>query len=527
MPNAPDVVIDNIPGELKDLPRWVGWRYEQRKSKNGDIKWAKPPINVRNGRKANLIDPTHVTTFDQAVTKYNKQAYDGIGFVFVAGDPFSGVDLDDCMNTKTGILLPWAHDIIYALGSYTEISPSGSGVKIFVRGKLPPKSGRRNDKIEIYSDGRYFTVTGAMLGDTPKTIENRQEELVSLYERFFKPQKRTKPRLTLNPAPSQPKPEDISIITQAMTAKNGEKFVKLWSGDITDYESQSEADLALCGILAYWLKNNPEDIERVFTQSVLGQRDKWIKKKEYRENTISMAIQGKTNSLPMLNKLKEVNRSIEKKKKTQFVVGFGIKYLNTVSSDTSILDLEKKSILIVEDLVNTHGNSPNWYVAFLFVRKLRNLSQDHPKQFEKAIRLFCELTNREFEQLWIDYLSCWPKVILAEGEDILSWAAKMAEDYPFPMVQNHVGERYQKLASIAWHLSYVNKNKHFCLPRERLAQILGLKYAVYITRIIEILEMEGIITCVDPTFRFGNKKGKAKGYLFIGEKGNLGKTDNE
>jgi putative DNA primase/helicase len=99
------------------------------------------------------------------------------------------VDLDDCRNPDTGEIAPWGKEIITALGSYSEVSPSQTGVKIFLKGKLPANAKHNtpheSGSIEVYDQGRYFTVTGEHIKGTPGTIEDRQAELTAMYDRVF------------------------------------------------------------------------------------------------------------------------------------------------------------------------------------------------------------------------------------------------------------------------------------------------------------------------------------------------------
>jgi len=104
----------------------------------------------------------------------------GIGFVFSPNDPFAGIDLDHCRDLETCVIAPWAQQIITRCGSYSEISPSGTGAKIFGRGKLPG-SGVKRHYLELYDCGRFFTVTGQHLPDTPMTIQDCQTVLHHLY----------------------------------------------------------------------------------------------------------------------------------------------------------------------------------------------------------------------------------------------------------------------------------------------------------------------------------------------------------
>ncbi len=136
------------------------WRYSFKEKRGG--KWTKVPYQC-DGQKAKSDDPTTWTSFDAVIAMLPKQvfgnkSFDGIGFVLTADDPFCGVDLDHCL--KDGKLSEWAQHVVTTLNSYTEITPSGEGLRIFVRAKLPGASGRKNERIELYSNARFLTITG-------------------------------------------------------------------------------------------------------------------------------------------------------------------------------------------------------------------------------------------------------------------------------------------------------------------------------------------------------------------------------
>ncbi|MDD2310219.1 MAG: hypothetical protein PHH91_11610 [Desulfuromonadaceae bacterium] len=151
---------DNVPDELKTRTQWVGWKYVPN-PKNPD-KPKKKPIDAKNGKSADVSDPDTWSTFKTAKTFLKTGKVAGIGFVFTKDDPYVGIDLDNCCDKKTGNLEQWADEILEKISSYTEISPSGTGVHIIVKGKLPGK-GKRVGNIEIYDQVRYFTVTGDIL----------------------------------------------------------------------------------------------------------------------------------------------------------------------------------------------------------------------------------------------------------------------------------------------------------------------------------------------------------------------------
>jgi len=210
-----------------------------------------------------------------------------VGFVFTPEDDFAGVDLDGCLNPVTDEIEAWTQGIIEELNSYTEISPSGMGLHILVRAQLSPERNRKG-RIEVYDRGRYFTVTGWHLAGTPHTIESRQEQLERVAQRVFGTPESANGRKKSNPKFIS-ELSDKEIIEKASVADNGGKFRRLWAGDTSGYTSDSEADLALCSILAFWAGPDEVRIDRLFRQSALC-RKKWIRRSDYRERTIRQAL---------------------------------------------------------------------------------------------------------------------------------------------------------------------------------------------------------------------------------------------
>lgn len=146
---------EGVPAELKTYPAWVLWRHEQR-----DGKLTKVPFTPGAGTRASTTDMRTWRSFEEAVEAYEAGGYDGVGFVFSSGDPFAGVDLDGVRNPQTGELAPRAQKIVEALGGHVEVSPSGTGVHLIVRGEAPNK---KRGPLEMYSSRRFFTVSGKVL----------------------------------------------------------------------------------------------------------------------------------------------------------------------------------------------------------------------------------------------------------------------------------------------------------------------------------------------------------------------------
>ena len=183
-------LIQNIPEELKAYNQWVAWRAVPR----ADGKMRKVPVDPKNGANASTTNPDTWGTLSDARLYYLRNRDDGIagiGFVFTPEDPFCGVDLDDCWNPATQqIDSPFLAKVLDDLKTYSEVSPSGKGVKIFMRGKLPGP-GRNLGNVEMYDSARFFTVTGQRIHGYPMSVIDRSSEISELYNRLTRPDRTT------------------------------------------------------------------------------------------------------------------------------------------------------------------------------------------------------------------------------------------------------------------------------------------------------------------------------------------------
>ena len=175
------IKINNIPQEMKDRDHWVVWKWETRNGKK-----TKPPYDPKTSRRASHSDSATWGTFEDPVKALDR-GFDGIGFVFTEKDPLCGIDLDKCRDPASGEIATWALGIIQDFDSYSEISPSKTGLKIFIKGKLPG-GGIKTKHVEIYDHLRYFTVTGERYGDLGDIKEN-QEALDRLVKKLRPPEK--------------------------------------------------------------------------------------------------------------------------------------------------------------------------------------------------------------------------------------------------------------------------------------------------------------------------------------------------
>lgn len=282
-----------FPAELTARNQWCLWRIEP------DRKGRPTKIPYRpDGRKAASDDPSTWSAFQKVcdVLREKPGSYNGVGFFFSADDPICGIDLDTSLDAH-GNSQGWATDIISRFqNTYCARSVSGHGLHILCHASLPGKgrnfyvpdgpidaNGKRA-QIGTFDRARFFALTGERHRDSPLELTDHQETVEWLLDLMQRRRHRA----------DRPEREDelsdSAIIERARRAKNGAKFDRLWVGDWqSDYGSQSEADLALCCILAFWCGPNPSRIEALFAQSGLA-RDKWSEREDYRERTIQAAL---------------------------------------------------------------------------------------------------------------------------------------------------------------------------------------------------------------------------------------------
>lgn len=190
-----------VPTTLKELPQWCVWRNVLR----GDA-LTKVPFQA-NGETASSTNAATWTTFDRALDAYGygNKSYTGVGFVFAENGGLCGIDLDGCRDPVTGLAVEWARKWIIEFDSYSEVSPSDTGIKIFVRGTKPAWCGAKaivdapaimgkQPAVEMYDRGRYFAVTGRRLGGLPEEPQERQSVIDRFAEAFWKRETYTAPQ---------------------------------------------------------------------------------------------------------------------------------------------------------------------------------------------------------------------------------------------------------------------------------------------------------------------------------------------
>ena len=304
-----------VPEEMKALPNWVCYKAVPDPKSHSGV--SKKPVNSFTGE---LARPNDKNTWSDYKTALSASVhFAGLGFMF-GESPFFGVDLDDMTDElkdfEKGGEGGRIGEFINALGSYTEYSQSGHGIHIICKGSLPDGA-RHKGSIEMYETGRFFVVTGKVCGDFTQ-IKDCTETIKPLHKKYLSGGRKEAP-------PRREKtPNDMTvdeIISAAANAKNGSKFSKLLSGDISDYGSASEADMAFCNLLAFWTGCDVSKMDDIFRQSGL-MREKWDERRgasSYGERTITKAIEACTEtysssssetSAPIANYMKPKSRKV-------------------------------------------------------------------------------------------------------------------------------------------------------------------------------------------------------------------------
>lgn len=298
VPLAP--IVGNVPASLTGYDHFVLWDYELRDGRDGPM-WTKPLLAVNGRGHAKSNDAATWASFRATVNAHRIRKTAGFGFALGDDDPFCFGDIDKCRNPETGEIAPWAQPLLRRFaGTYQEVSPSGAGVKIIARGKLPGAEHRwklgqgSGEYVEWFDGGKYTTLTGHRLPDAGEDAADCQAELDALYRECFPP-KADPPKPASSRIAEPPNLDDDAILQRARNSRDGPRFIQLFdSGNTSLYgNDDSAADIALCGMLAFWFGNDPDRIDRVFRRSAL-MRDKWADRADYRKLTIDKVLSGRT-----------------------------------------------------------------------------------------------------------------------------------------------------------------------------------------------------------------------------------------
>ena len=277
-----------IPVEMKERNQWVCWKYILVNDRKTKI-----PITPNTGRKARANDASTWGTYEDAVemSKY----YDGIGFVFSKEDDFVGIDIDHCIDSN-GAVKEFAANVIRAADSYTEISPSGTGIHIIGKGKLPGNfSGKRTLEIEVYQSMRFFTMTRKPFDESHTEIKDVQPLLDFLFKEVFKEedkettQKKAGYKVDFDAEAANSSDYDF-LENVLFRQKDGDLLRSLFNGENPKFGGdRNRNDLFFCNKINWANGNDLAQTDRIFRSSG-RMRPKWDEKHYSNGDTYGQAL---------------------------------------------------------------------------------------------------------------------------------------------------------------------------------------------------------------------------------------------
>jgi putative DNA primase/helicase len=305
-----------FPRELLNRRQWGVWGFEW----DGKSWRKRPYLPIRKkgggGYPASPSRPEKWGKYSDAwgVAKNDPRHFSGVGFLFTADDPFIGGDLDKCLSAD-GTLAGWAGDILSGFpGAYVELSPSGTGLKFWVKAALTGSGvkvggfgAEGRGAVELYSERRFFTVTGLAFGEAATIyadyngrIPDHSEAALDLYRMLqarnaARPSAESRPTKTSPQSQSQPVTNSENLLSDdQVTAKaraTYSEFGMLFdTGDLSQHDNDwSRADAALVKQIAYFALGEREQIERIWGMSALANREKF-ERDDYREATIEAVL---------------------------------------------------------------------------------------------------------------------------------------------------------------------------------------------------------------------------------------------
>lgn len=226
-PPPHEICFESVPHSLTKLGRWVNWNWQRGN------KWTKLPKQP-SGQNASTTNCQTWNDFETVVKTAQTKNW-GIGFVF-NGDGIVGIDIDDCRDPQTGEIQGWALEIIQLLNTYTEVSPSLTGVKLFVRGSLPEQFIKKHPRVgglgavEIFNKGRFFTVTGQRLPEAPEEVEERSQNLRRVFQivTAWKPNTVTPSAVPAPTTPGAPATSDHATAKAALQVLSPDVGYDIW-----------------------------------------------------------------------------------------------------------------------------------------------------------------------------------------------------------------------------------------------------------------------------------------------------------
>lgn len=318
------MAYEKIPSELRELNQWGIYKREWDEDRQ---KWKKKPHNPYTGFLASSTDESTWSDFQTALSAIETFNADGLAFYFKP--PYVGIDLDNIPDDLERYLEgDVTNNIIYvfmnATKTYSEISMSGKGIHIIGKAKIPGERRRKGD-VEMYTEGRFFAITGNFFGSNNEVNEIPETQMKFLYKRYLGDDK----VITGNFKSNWQDGNDLQvdeIIQTALASSAGFRFKSFLDGGWEkSYSSQSEADMAFANDLAFWTAGDFQKMDEIFRMSAL-MRDKYDQKR------------GKTTyGIGLLNKAisESINHYSGKKKADDY-------FLSIPGITTEIKDKPKK-----------------------------------------------------------------------------------------------------------------------------------------------------------------------------------------
>lgn len=160
-----------VPQELREYDQWICWE----EVIDGDRKRKIPRMPDGSNNEARTNDSTTWGSFEEAVEASPQEYGLQVGFVLTEDDPLLAIDFDDVCDPETGETEEWVLDALREFDSYAEVSPSATGIHIWLKDIREPDWWVDSDSIEVYDSGQYITVTGDHLSVTPTTCSTPSE----------------------------------------------------------------------------------------------------------------------------------------------------------------------------------------------------------------------------------------------------------------------------------------------------------------------------------------------------------------
>lgn len=280
--------MNHLVERYKNEKRWVNYKLQTRKGKT-----TKVPYSPVTGKMASSTKTSDWSTYDEALAVSKD-----VGIVFTPEQNLLGIDIDKCLTDKkiTHEQKEIIADLILEADTYTEISPSGTGIHLFLSiSEKMPLFANRHANFECYTGGRYFTFTGIPYGETRDVRVVNREEAEKILAIIGYPWKKEEVKTTDELSPQTTKLltvfSDADLLEKMFHSKNGDKVKAIYDGDLSSFDNDaSRADASLCSSLAFWTGKDGVQMERIWLASPLGSREKTQKRKDYRERTINSAI---------------------------------------------------------------------------------------------------------------------------------------------------------------------------------------------------------------------------------------------